>query len=147
MIISARRGLTTQKGVTLVVALIVLSILTFTTVSIVNISNVDLKVASNVQSKQVLQNHVSQAMEVGISSVDTFLNPVEQEITVGYSTVEIPSFECLRAVPASGYSAVATIIPEETHWHVQATSYDEVTSARVTLHQGVRIKLLSGACD
>ena len=73
----------------------------------------------------------------GTTSVDQTVN--------GY-TVTIKRPSCVFSLPATGYSAVSTISPEDTHWEIAANATDSVSSAQTSIVQGVRIRLPAGNC-
>ena len=48
--------------------------------------------------------------------------------------------------PASGYSAVQPIVPEDTNWEVRVTVTDAISGATTGLTQGVKVRMLAGYC-
>ncbi|MDQ3197317.1 MAG: hypothetical protein M3Q32_13390, partial [Pseudomonadota bacterium] len=68
-----------QQGSTLLVSLIMLIILTLFVVTAINVSNVNLKIVGNVQSKKTLEANAQQAIEQVLSSSAAFnLAPTAQ---------------------------------------------------------------------
>ncbi len=67
----SKSGLKKQKGITLVVALIMLTVLTAMTMTVANMSTVDLKIAGNQQAAQ-------QARNAAESGIDFLLNDAVQ---------------------------------------------------------------------
>jgi len=49
--------------------------------------------------------------------------------------------------PAAGYSAVATISPEDNIWEFDVRVTDSFTGAKTRMVQGTKIRQLSGACS
>ncbi len=136
-----------QKGITLLISMIVMALLMISTVTALKMTNVDLQIATNVEFKEDLKNQVEQAMEQSLNNIDTFMAPADEVIEVENTEVSMAGANCINAAPADGYSASITIVPENTFWQMSATAEDPVTGARVRVHQGVRIKLLAGSCE
>ena len=53
---------------------------------------------------------------------------------------------CLASSPASGYSAVQPIVPEDNLWEFKVLVADDFTQAGTMMVQGVKIRQLAGAC-
>ena len=104
---------------------------------------------------------VVQAIEQTVNSITPFNTPATQivstttlsgtdpfkiyavpngvNITVGART-------CLFSAPATGYSAVSTIAPEDNLWEFRVTVLDDFTKASAAMVQGVKIRQLAGSC-
>ena len=50
------------------------------------------------------------------------------------------------SAPATGYSAVSTIAPEDNLWEFRVTVLDDFTKANAAMVQGVKIRQLAGSC-
>jgi Tfp pilus assembly protein PilX len=137
-----------QRGVTLLIVLIMLVVLTLFGITAVNLSTSNLQVVGNMQLRKNNEAVANQAVESMLSSINYFNNPALALVytaPTGY-TVTADNRVCLFAAPASGYSAVQPIVPEDTHWEVKVSVIDTVTSARTAVTQGVKIRMLSGYC-
>lgn len=149
--------LAAQRGMTLLVVLVMLVMITLFVLSMVRLSNTNLRVVGNMQSLRALESSAQQAVETSLSSIAFFddaagntgqwaLNKASQDQTVNGYTVTIKRPGCIFSTPATGYSAVSTISPEDTHWEVAASASDSVSGAQTSLVQGVRIRLPAGNC-
>jgi Tfp pilus assembly protein PilX len=137
-----------QKGATLLVALIMLVMVTLFALTAVNISSVNLKIVGNMQSRQAVEMVATSAIEHTLSDVEYFYN---SSSPVGFTapegmTVAVGNRQCLSAFPATGYSAVVAIAPEDTVWEVPVVVEDTLTNSTVTMTQGVGIRMLAGNC-
>jgi Tfp pilus assembly protein PilX len=54
---------------------------------------------------------------------------------------------CQFSAPASGYSAVSTIAPEDNLWEFTVVVQDTFTNANSTMVQGTKIRQLAGSCS
>jgi Tfp pilus assembly protein PilX len=145
-----------QRGVTLLVSLVMLVILTLFAIAGFNLSSVNLKVAGNFQAQKAMDAVAQQALEQVITTTTAFsLTPTSQTVCVngtgggctgGYQ-VAVDAPRCNYAVTAKGYTKkIGELTPEDTDWEVRAVVTDSVTSARSAIVQGVRIRMLSGNC-
>jgi len=145
-----------ERGVTLLVCLIMLVVLTLFAVSGFNQSSINLKIASNFQVQKRTEAVAQQAIEQVISSPAAFsLTPVAQTVCVngagagctGGTKVAVSAPVCNYAVTARGYTKqIGQLTPEDTDWEIRATASDPVTGGRAAVVQGVRVRLLAGNC-
>lgn len=145
---------TRQQGATLLITLIMLVVLTLFVLSALNISAINLKIAANMQIRTEAQAAAQTAIESVLSSVANFTSPAAstETVTVGGKDYEVAvdAPVCLNMQAASGYSALfliggASSAPQDTTWDVTATATDTGSGARVVVHQGVKIRMESGA--
>jgi Tfp pilus assembly protein PilV len=152
-----RTLLAAQRGATLLVVLVMLVMITLFVLSMVRLSNSNLRVVGNMQSQRALESSAQQAVETNLSSIAFFDDAASNtgmwpagttsvDQTVNGYTVTIKRPSCFFSTPATGYSAVSTISPEDTHWEVAASATDSVSSAQTSIVQGVRIRLPAGNC-
>lgn len=135
-----------QRGSVLVVCLVMLVLVTLFALSSVASSVVNLRIVGNSQSLKALEYSAVQAIEQVVSTLATFQSPSDQTVMVNGQPVAITAAACLTAVPASGYSALYALSPEDTHWELQASATDPVTGANVAMTQGVKVRLNAGWC-
>jgi hypothetical protein len=144
-----------QEGTTLLVTLVMLVVITLLGIAAIRMSSSSLLVVGNMQAKRYVEDWGLQAIEQVLNSIAPFNSPAAPvqvtkpdgsalpagvEITVSNRT-------CLFAAPASGYSAVFSLAPEDNVWEFQVTVNDSFTGARSTMVQGARIRQLAGACS
>ena len=140
-----------QRGATLIVSLLMLTTLTLMAVAAIGSSNVNLRIVNNVQSQNAAEAIGQEAVEDVLSDIDNFKTPTAntgftpESGANGYE-INIAAATCLRAVPATGYSAKWALTPEDTTWEVVSTTNDTVTDAQAVVHQGVRIRKPTGYC-
>lgn len=141
-----------QKGVVLVVSLILLVTLTLLAATAVNTGTTSLRVVGNQQAQQAVEAATQAAMEQFISTPQRFrsatCNPAHTSVTVNSEvvSVDITEPECLDSTPAPGYSAVWSLSPETTQWQMDASGQNTATGAVTVMRQGVAIVLPSGNC-
>ncbi|MEJ1297165.1 MAG: hypothetical protein RNU03_05045 [Candidatus Sedimenticola sp. (ex Thyasira tokunagai)] len=137
---------TKERGFVLVVALVMLAMMTLFAVTAINETAVDLKIVGNMQAQMRVDEAAQQAIEEKLSSSAAFETPISSSGTYSGQTVSVTQPDCLRESPASGYSALWSIAPQDTEWAISATAIDSVTGAQVTIKQGVKILMTSGSC-
>ena len=146
-----------QRGATLLIALILLVMITLFVTSMIQLSSTNLKVVGNMQSQRSLEASAQQAVEGSISTITFFndaigntgqwptgTNSVNQTVN-GY-TVAITRPTCISSTTATGYSATSNISPEDTNWEIAANATDGVTGAQINMTQGVKMRLPAGNC-
>lgn len=146
-----------QRGLTLVIALIFLVILTMFAISGVNTGIVNLRTANNQQMVLEAEAAAQQQIEVVLNSVTPFETVAASPTTTNvdangdgyndFTVVQVPP-KCLSIQPAPGYSyEFAASAPKDTVWEVVATATDNVFGASVALRQGVKIRMpVSAVC-
>lgn len=164
------RALGRQGGMSLLVVLVMLVVLTLFALSAINLSTSNLKVVGNMQARQANEGIALQATESIINSVSNFTSPTTTvafspatgtvtstlantpsagettiQLSTGYTLV-VGKRECLFAAAATGYSAVAALAPEDTHWEYRVTVTETSTGASSVMRQGVKIRMLAGNC-
>ena len=144
-----RRGpVRAQRGITLLVVLIMLVVLTLFGIAGINVSTSNLQVVGNMQARKANEAVALQGVETVLSSIAPFNNPtaaVAFTPPTGY-TATIANRVCLFATPAYGYSAVQPIVPEDTNWEVRVSVTDSVSGASTGITQGVKVRMLAGFC-
>lgn len=137
------------RGATLIVVLVMLIVLTLVGLSAINISSSNLKIVGNMQAKKNAEAVAWQASEFVMNSLSYFSNPtaaVPYVWPTGMTTSTISDRVCLFNAPATGYSAVIALAPEDNHWRYQVTVRDTLTNALVTIDQGAKVRMLAGNC-
>lgn len=143
-----------QRGATLVVALIMLTLITLLVVSAFTLSSSNLKAVGNMQARDESIAAANQAIELVISSSFTDA-PVGQEVNVDIDkngttdyTVTVAAPQCIKAVevpnPDKCDEDLKPLCAENnwhTTWDIRATVGNTATGAAVVVHQGARIKL------
>ena len=137
----------TQRGATLIVSLVMLVVMTLFALSAINLSSMNLKVVGNMQAQRLMEMAAQDAIERMVSSPTYFsLTPTSQNFTISGLTVSVSAPACVRSSAATGYSATSGISPEDNDWEFIASVTDGLTGAGLSLHQGVRIRMLAGNC-
>jgi len=145
-----------QRGISLVVGLILLVLITLVVTSAFMLSSTNLKAVGNMQYRDEAIAAANAAIEQVISSDVIFLNPVAQAVVVGDYTVQVAAPVCLYAVAvntATSNDPNPNILIEgagggggggafqDTYWDIAATVDDGLTGAAVVAHQGIKITL------
>lgn len=146
-----------QRGMTLVVSLILLIVLTLLVTSTLVASNTNLRVVGNMQAQRQLEAFAQKEIEERITSLDFFEDAIDdtgvwaggvasiQFVESAY-TVTVFRPHCTYTTPDEGTSALNPLVPENTAWNVRVTVTDPLTGGSVDVSQGVRIRLLSDNC-
>jgi Tfp pilus assembly protein PilX len=155
-----------QRGTTLVVVLVMLVVLTLLAVAGMRMSTSSLQIVGNMQARRFVENVASQAIEDVMNSIAPF-NVKDGPVTLrsggvnvvanAGTAVPLPSpagvqvtvsaRTCLFSAPASGYSAVQPIVPEDNLWEFTVSVTDNFTQSQTTMVQGTKIRQLAGACE
>lgn len=145
-----------QRGISLVVGLILLVLITLVVTSAFMLSSTNLKAVGNMQYRDEAIAAANAAIEQVISNAATFVNPVAQAVVVGDYTVQVAAPVCLYAVDvntATSNDPNPNILIEgagggggggafqDTYWDIAATVDDGLTGAEVVAHQGIKITL------
>ncbi len=137
-----------QSGMTLLIALAMLVVITLLGVSAIRMTGSSMLVVGNMQWKRSAESIGMMAIEQTMNSSAPFANPtapVTFSAPAGY-TVTIGNRNCLRSTPASGYSALSAVAPEENIWEFTIAVNDTITGARSSMVQGAKIRQLAGSC-
>jgi type II secretory pathway pseudopilin PulG len=143
-----------ERGATLVVALIMLTLITLLVVNAFTLSSSNLKSVGNMQSRDEAIAAANQAIELVVSSSFTDA-PVAQEVNVDINkdgttdyTVQIAVPTCVKATEIpnpdkceESLKALCAANDWHTDWDLQATVSDPASGASVVIHQGARVKL------
>ena len=159
-----------QNGTILVVSLLLLLVMTILAVSSINMSTMDLKIVNNTQQQMESEVAVSEAIEKVMSYPDNFdiddpdadptiaVNGTKTPLTENFfyvngRKVEIEGRECLQTRPDTGDSireksptGAFTTGKFIKIWKLTASHEDPVSGAKVTMNQGVRMRMLSVLC-
>ena len=155
-----------QRGTTLVVVLVMLVVLTLLAVAGMRMSTSSLTIIGNMQARRFVDNVASQSVEDVMNSIVPFNAPngpvtlrsggvtvlANPGVAVALPSpagieVTVSSRTCLFSAPASGYSAVQPIVPEDNLWEFSVTVNDTFTKARTSMVQGTKIRQLAGTCS
>ncbi|MBI1943592.1 MAG: hypothetical protein HYS35_07980 [Betaproteobacteria bacterium] len=160
-----------QRGVTLLVSLIMLIVLTLFTITAIRTGNIGFKIVGNQQAQKLMEAAAQQAVEQVISNLANFdptavIAPsatAAQRVCVNASAgdppVAIPPATCTSGtqVDVSPVRCIATkrsqydsltqaMATYDNVWEIVATVTDTFSGAKATYHQGVKIRMLSNSC-
>jgi len=167
-----KTGRTAQQGMTLLVVLVMLVMITLFVVSMVRLSNTNAIIVGNMQAQKNVEAEAQQAIETAVNQYNFFGDAINNQnawaanaTTLSYadlwtaykpsgagtappmqSTVVMHRPQCVHSAPATGYSALSGVSPQDTTWDLEVTANDNVTGAVTEIHQGVKIRLPAGSC-
>jgi Tfp pilus assembly protein PilX len=142
-----------QRGVTLVVTLIMLVLLTLFAVSAINSGMINLRIAGNMQSQDEARAAGQVAIERYISSLNNFQPPVGRTFNVDINNdgttdfaVAVSQPKCIRAAlqkpPRSTQCAQgekSNLFCWDTIWEIEATAVDAKTGVSQVTVQGAAV--------
>ncbi len=167
-------GARVEKGMTMLIALVMLIVITVFVVSMVRLGNVNAMIVGNMQAQKGVEAEAQQAIEIAVNSYQFFKDAVED--TGKWATASDPSItatelwdhytpagateapatqaqeieifrpQCLYFEPATGYSALSGVAPQDTFWDLAVAAADARTGASAEIHQGIRMRLPAGNC-
>jgi Tfp pilus assembly protein PilX len=141
-----------QRGVVLVVSLVLLVTLTLLAATAVNTGTTSLRVIGNQQAQQAVEAATQAAIEKFVSTPQRFRSatciPAQTSVTVNSNVVSVDITEpaCLDSTAAPGYSAVWSLSPVATQWQITASGQNNSTGAVTAMVQGVAVVLPAGNC-
>jgi Tfp pilus assembly protein PilX len=151
----SRRGFkTTQHGMTLVVGLIMLLVITLFVVSAIRLSTANLRTVGNMQARNEAAAASQRAIEDMMSSTAAFTTPASivpgtpVTVTVNKTDYSVARATpvCVKAVPVTGNSYNNSgLAMQDTYWDLQTTATNAKSGASVTTHQGVKVRLDASA--
>lgn len=159
-----------QRGMTLVISMVMLVILTLFVVSAIRIANINLRITANYQWQKEMEALADSSIEQLVSSMATFDNAAiqggtssAQEVcasgvvaavgvtcttltgSAAIGTVSVP--RCYRTSVAPGYTLkIGELAPDDNEWLIKAAVTDPVTSAKVTVYRGITVRMLANNC-
>lgn len=148
-----------QRGATLIMGIVFLTLLMLSVTIAFRMSNNNLKAVGNMQSQAEAEASAERAIERVISNDAIFLAPAATNLAKDeYDvTVAVAPPECIRSVaieantsPDSNPNIYIQNLPPgsnsgyvETHWNIAATATGASTGSKVVVNQGVRIVMQS----
>jgi len=139
-----------QRGMTLVVGLIMLLVITLFVVSAIRLSTANLRTVGNMQARSEAAAASQRAIEDMMSSTAAFTAPgaivPTTPVTVAVNKTDYSVARatpvCVKTEPVTGNSYDNSgLALQDTYWDLQATATNSKSGASVTTHQGVRIRL------
>lgn len=162
-----------ERGATLMVVLIMLVMITLFVVSMVRLSSTNASIVGNMQAQKVVETEAVQAVEIAVNQYNFFNDAINNQnawasnaTSIPFSTlwssykptaagttapltqatITVSRPQCTYAAPATGYSALSNVSPQDTHWDLQVDAVDNVTGATTEIHQGLKMRLPAGSC-
>jgi len=144
---SGRRN---ERGMTLVVGLIMLLVLTLFALAATRLSTSSLRTVGNMQARTEARSAAQTAIEQVLSSTAAFTTPVAQTVTVTVNktdySVAVGAPVCVRVSPVTGNDKKnEELALQDLYFDVPATATATRTGVSVLIHQGVRVRLSSTA--
>jgi hypothetical protein len=159
----------------LLVTLVMLIVITLFVISMVRLSNTNAIIVGNMQAQKSVEAEAQQAAELALNkfafwedAMTTVNTWSSTTASVSYSTIwanYLPTGaglgtppatqsdnitvyrpQCLFFEPATGYSALSGVAPQDTYWDLRVNASDSKTGASTEIHQGVQMRLPAGNC-
>lgn len=146
-----------ERGLVLVVSLILLILITLFAVAAIRSSTTELQIAGNAQIRKELSAAAQAAIETRLNTMAEINNLILDPTQVTNITTNVCKDAkcqvtvcrpvCLWAAPVSGGSLVHnTGTTEMTYWEIQAIAVDTVTNTAIETRQGFRVRMPNGSC-
>ncbi len=165
-----------QQGVTLLIAIIMLIVITMFVVTAVKLGSTNAAIVSNMRAQKQVDTEAQQQIEIALNKFQFFNDAISgtgpwasastttldattlwtnyapagatsapaTQTSPGNLTISRP--QCQYFQPATGYSALSGVAPQDTYWDMQANASDSNTGASSEVHQGIHIRLPAGNC-
>ncbi len=149
-----------QSGITLIISMVMLVMLTLFVISGIRLSNINLQIVGNYQWQKTMEMVTDSALEQVISEVANFSDSATEmdicqdgSVTSAGCTILNPEIGtvtaplCTRSATASGYSKkLGELAPEDNVWILNASASDSVTGATIRIYRGITVRQLAGNC-
>lgn len=160
-----------QRGMTLLIAMVMLVVITLFVVSMMRLSTTNTAIVGNMQAQKAVEAEAQQAVEVALGSFTFFDDVIRNQnswagtaASLTYAqlwtayrsgltapgtqsgSITLYRPQCVHFETASGYSALSGVAPQDTFWDVRVDATDSFTTATTEMHQGVRIRLPANNC-
>lgn len=163
-----------ERGMTLLVSLIMLVVITLFAISMVRLNSVNIAAVANMQGQKVVETEAAQAVEIAVGKFSFFDDVIANQnawagsaASMSYATlwtnykpagagstapatqssaITISRPQCVYYEPSSGYSALSGVAPQDSYWDIQVTATDSFTGATTEMHQGISMRLPAGNC-
>src|SRR3989449_5381556 len=138
-----------QRGMTLLVVLVMLVVITLLGIASIRISGSNLLVVGNMQSRKLVENYGLQAIEQVMNSIAPFNAPTSAvAVTVPASlAVSVSNRTCTFSAPAAGANAGFPLAPRNNKLEINVYLGDSFNGPQETMGSGVKIRQLAGACS
>jgi Tfp pilus assembly protein PilX len=175
--LALRRGFkrrASEQGMTLLIAMIMLTVITLFVVSMVRLSNTNATIVGNMRAQKSVDAEAQQQIEIALNqfqffedvisstgawsnSATTYLSaadlwtsykPTSATAAPAMQSTDLKIYKpwCQYYEPATGYSALSGVAPQDTYWDIKATAYDSKTGVSTEIHQGIQMRLPAGNC-
>ena len=140
-----------QRGVVLIMAMVMLFILSTIAVSAIRASNSGIRIVGNMQAQDEVELAAQLGIEQVMSNLNNFTTPAGGTVNVDINRDGVNDYAVTVAAPScvatwdikNAYSAqLSAQSPKTSIYDVTAVVTDSRTGATATIHQGVRIDLL-----
>lgn len=143
-----------QRGITLVMSLIMLVVLTMIAISATYSTNSSIRIVGNMQMQDealtAAQRAIDEQLDKSANSLANFKNPAAKTLDVDLNqdgtkdyTVAVASPTCISREPKPGNSAkLKDSAAVSTFWEMTATVEDSRTGTRMAHSQGIQIDML-----
>lgn len=164
-----------QQGMTLIIAMIMLMVITIFVVSMVRLTNTNASIVGNMRAQKSVETEAQQAIEVALNNFQFWDDAIQRAggwsddtaASVDYATlwdrykptlatalpvtqaneIRILRPQCQFFETSHGYSALSGVAPQDTYWDLGVVARDDTTGASTEIHQGVQIRLPAGNCN
>ena len=166
----------TERGMTLIITLIMLIVITLFVVSMVRLNSTNTAIISNMRAQKSVESEAQQQVEIAVNQYQFFSDVIngagkwsdpnatfmtDAELWAAYkptgatsggapakqsNDVKIYRPQCTYSQTATGYSALSGVAPQDTYWDMKVTASDSATGATAEVHQGIQIRLPPGNC-
>ncbi|MEY4193785.1 MAG: hypothetical protein RLZZ226_153 [Pseudomonadota bacterium] len=138
-----------QRGVVLVVSLLLLALLSVLTVTALHVDTTQLRIIANMQDESSLEALTRAELDQAVEQRQWLQNPTCNPAP--YRTVDDHEFDldeprCLQVQAASGSSALADTRLEQSLWELRIKGRDNRTGNEMVMRQGVMLYLPVGSC-
>jgi len=151
------RGPRSQRGITLLISLIMLVVLTLFATAMIRLSNTNVVVVGNMQSQRLLEAVAQQAIEAELNSASYYNDQIfgkgdwansatEADKYINNYKVKLQRPKCIFTQKALGYAEELNVAPDEDFFESEAIATDPVTGATTDVVQGVSVILPVGNC-
>ena len=154
-----------QRGMVLIVTLAMLVVITLFVISMIRLGNTNAVIVGNMQAQKGVESEAQQAIEMALNKFQFFDDTIQETHSWAASSTEYLTYsalwtaytptgaitvpatqsddikiyrpQCLFFEPASGYSALSGIAPQDTYWDMSVKANDSKTAEFLTVSNGI----------
>lgn len=136
-----------QRGVVLVISLVMLAAVTMLAIASINMSDGSLAVVSNKQSERRSLAAADREIETTLSSIDNFTAPTGNKASSNGVSVTRDAPRCVHSESLEGFSRNSPVALQHNYFEFSVQAEDGVDGGGNNIRTGVRVLMNANTCS